>query len=129
MSIPRYLYRGTTTLNYGGDLLLMHADPDPIDGFTDRIYFTDELDKARQYAWGYFGGNALMFEGSPMVLMVDTTKEPELRRALRKGRSEPNEFYVPVGILRLRHPAIVISIGNFPSGFDVTLRRGPNSRW
>jgi len=106
--IPRYLYRGTSTLNVGGSLLWMHADPDPITGFGERIYFTDSPSKAIEYSEGFWGGNVF---GHPLVIRIDTAQEPELRRLLRIGHGEPDEYYIPVGVFQLRHEPLVVRIG------------------
>lgn len=89
----------------------MHSDPAPMHGYSDRIYFTDQPDKAWEYSGGGYGGNVF---GSPLVLRIDIKQEPELRKMLRKGNGEPDEWYVPVGILHLHNEPLVISVGKRP---------------
>ena len=60
---------------------------------------------------GGYGGNVF---GSPLVLRIDIKQEPELRKMLRKGNGEPDEWYVPVGILHLHNEPLVISVGKRP---------------
>jgi len=105
---PRYFYRGTSTLHAAGSHLWMHADPDPIKGYTNRIYFTDQPDKAWEYSGGGYGGNVF---GSPLTLRIDISQEPELRKILRKGNGEPDEWYIPIGLFRLSHEPLVVSVG------------------